>query len=537
MIPRALATITTVWALLFPFSAYAAVGTKCVADTSCDQRAGEYCNLQVIYRSNTECTIEEAGRCRNALGNAQATCLDDACVIVNGTCAPILSKTESGLAGTGEKIPAQKPELQIAIPTLGAFSEVEVAEDAEGKAFALFPWIGEYIKAIYLYLVGIAGLIAILVLIHAGFEWMASGGNATAVEGAKKKILNASIGLVILFGSYTILNTINPDLVKFESLTVRIIKGLPIDFDEAIDHREDVEEESREEGPSELPAPGEAVPPPFPDDRGRYTAALPLPPTSGNDRYLNPPRPCSIPVPSLQASYPGVRMSYSLLGKLDCNITQRTKKQKRQADDVSMVILHLGSRAGQAQGMVRMWSNDYIYGPLVKCKEKNGAFNFQSCTKEGQLLRKPPRLKQTPIGSHYAVDADGRVYQLADELHVMAHCCPQNAQSIGIDLLYKQDKDTKKYEYTDEQYQALATLIKGIAGKYSFALSDQTIKAHCEFGSHSDPPDFKWRQLGKALDISLNPNAHTGGACPKWPEDSGGSGQTADDYEGVVPGP
>lgn len=537
MIPRALVILTTAWFLLFPLSAYATIGAKCVVDAGCAQRAGEYCNLQVIDRSNVECTNEEAGRCRNELMDARATCLDNACVVLDGTCAPILAKTEGGLAGTGEKIPTQKPELQVAIPTLQSFSDVEIAEDAEGKAFALFPWIGEYIKAVYLYLVGIAGLIAVLVLIHAGFEWAVSGGNTHAIENAKKRILNASIGLVILFGSYTILNTINPDLVKFESLSIRIIKGIPIDFDEALDHREDVEEESREEGADELPAPGESIPPPFKDDRAIYTAALPLSPLSGNDRYLNPPRPCTIPIPSLPALYNGVRMSYSLLGKLDCNITQRTKKQKRQANDVSMVILHLGFPAGRAQDMVRMWSNDYHYGPLVRCKEKNGTFNFQTCTKKNQIVHKPPRLKQTPIGSHYAVDADGQVYQLADELHVMAHCCPQNAQSIGIDLLYKQDKDTKKYEYTDEQYRALAALIKGITGKYGFTPSDQTIKAHCELGSHGDPPDFKWRQLGKALDISLNPNAHNRGACPKWPDDSGGSGQTADDYEGVVPGP
>lgn len=536
MNPRIIAAITTAWLLFFPITALAAIGTKCVADAGCEQKAGEYCNMQVIFRSNTECAIEEAGRCRELLGKAEATCLDNACVVLAGTCAPMLPKTEGGLAGTGEKIPTQKPELQVEIPTLKSFSDVEVADDAEGKTFALFPWIGEYIKAVYLYLVGIAGLIAVLVLIHAGFEWMASGGNTHAIENAKKRILNASIGLVILFGSYTILNTINPDLVKFESLTIRIIKGIPIDFEEMLDHREDVEDESGEEGAETLPTPGETIPPPFPDDRARYTAALPLAPLSGNDRYLNPPRPCTVPIPSLSASYPGVRMSYSLLGKLDCNITQRTKKQKRQAGDVSMVILHLGFPAGRSQDMVRMWSNDYHYGPLVRCTEKSGAFNFQSCTKKGQIVRKPPRLKQTPIGSHYSIDANGTVYQLADELHIMAHCCRQNAQSIGIDLLASKDKDGK-YVYTDDQYRALAALIKGIGGKYGFAPSDQTIKAHCELGSHGDPPDLKWRQLGKALDKELNPSAHSGGACPKWPEDSGGSGQTADDYEGAVPGP
>ncbi len=531
------ATLITIGVLLFfPLTAHAALGAKCVADAGCDQKTGERCDLQVVFRSNRECVEEEARRCIELLGKPEATCLDNACVILAGTCAPILQQTGGGLAGTGEKIPTQKPELQVAIPAL-QFTDIEVAQSAEGKSYALFPWIGQYIKAVYLYLLGIAGLIAVIMLIHAGFEWMASGGNTHAVESAKKRILNVSIGLVILFGSYTVLNLINPDLVKFKSLQVEILKGVPIDFDEALEHREDVEDESGEEGAETLPTPGEAVELPFPDDRARYTAALPLAPTSGNDRYLNPPRPCVIPIPSLPASYPGVRISQSLLGKLDCNITPRTKKGKRQADDVSMVILHLGFPSGRARDMVRMWINDYYYGPLVRCVEKGGALNFQTCTKKGQIVHKPPRLKQTPIGSHYAVDADGTVYQLADELHVMAHCCRQNAQSIGIDLLYSRDPKTKKYSYTDDQYRALGVLIKGISAKYGFEPSDQTIKAHCELGSHIDPPDFKWRQLGKALDKSLNPGSHNGGACKPWPEDAGGSGQTADDYEGAVYGP
>lgn len=74
--------------------------------------------------------------------------------------------------------------------------------------------IAEYIKAFYTYIIPIATIIAILMIIVAGVQWMVSGGNATVIGSAKKRIIGAISGLVLLALSFTILATINPYLVN-----------------------------------------------------------------------------------------------------------------------------------------------------------------------------------------------------------------------------------------------------------------------------------------------------------------------------------
>ena len=68
------------------------------------------------------------------------------------------------------------------------------------------------LKAIFwLYIAG--AIIAFISLIIAGFNYMFSGGNASKTKKAIDQIKQAFIGLFILLGAYTILYTINPDLV------------------------------------------------------------------------------------------------------------------------------------------------------------------------------------------------------------------------------------------------------------------------------------------------------------------------------------
>jgi hypothetical protein len=51
-----------------------------------------------------------------------------------------------------------------------------------------------------------AGLVAVIYLIIGGFRYVTSGGNAEAIEGAKATILNAIIGLIIIFISFLLVN-------------------------------------------------------------------------------------------------------------------------------------------------------------------------------------------------------------------------------------------------------------------------------------------------------------------------------------------
>ncbi len=76
--------------------------------------------------------------------------------------------------------------------------------------------LGEYIARLYAWMVGSATTIAIVLIMVAGIRWSLGGLSADAVGKAKKTISNAVAGLVLLLGSYLILFTINPQLLKLQ---------------------------------------------------------------------------------------------------------------------------------------------------------------------------------------------------------------------------------------------------------------------------------------------------------------------------------
>jgi hypothetical protein len=53
---------------------------------------------------------------------------------------------------------------------------------------------------------GFLGVIAVVIIIYAGFKWMTAGGNEDAVGESKKMIIQAIIGLVIIFLAWVIAN-------------------------------------------------------------------------------------------------------------------------------------------------------------------------------------------------------------------------------------------------------------------------------------------------------------------------------------------
>lgn len=107
-------------------------------------------------------------------------------------------------------VSAMKFEPQVAIPG-SEFQETE-----EGVAIGdSTGMIGKYIVAIYKYSIGIVGILAAVVLMWGGLVWLTAGGNSSRIEDAKAWIGAALTGMVLMLGSYTILNIINPDLVNF----------------------------------------------------------------------------------------------------------------------------------------------------------------------------------------------------------------------------------------------------------------------------------------------------------------------------------
>ncbi|MEK7619934.1 MAG: pilin [Patescibacteria group bacterium] len=86
--------------------------------------------------------------------------------------------------------------------------------------------LGEYISKVYTWLIGTATTIAIVFIMVAGLRWTLGGLSADQVGKAKKLIQNSVTGLVLLLGTYLLLATINPQLLKLQVPRFPMIKQI-----------------------------------------------------------------------------------------------------------------------------------------------------------------------------------------------------------------------------------------------------------------------------------------------------------------------
>lgn len=75
--------------------------------------------------------------------------------------------------------------------------------------------INSYIGSIYRWAATVVGLIAVLVIIVSAIQLSVSGGDQSAVDDAKRRIIQSISGIAVLFLSGVILNAINPNFFTF----------------------------------------------------------------------------------------------------------------------------------------------------------------------------------------------------------------------------------------------------------------------------------------------------------------------------------
>lgn len=73
---------------------------------------------------------------------------------------------------------------------------------------------GNYINSFYVFFAGVAGILAVVMMMWGGFHYITSAGNPQKMKQGKEIINNAIIGLILLLISYLLLNTINPNLIR-----------------------------------------------------------------------------------------------------------------------------------------------------------------------------------------------------------------------------------------------------------------------------------------------------------------------------------
>ncbi len=74
--------------------------------------------------------------------------------------------------------------------------------------------ISSYFQWIFVFGISIAGILAVLMIVVGGIEYMTAYGNPSKVGDAKDRITQAILGLLLAITGWLILNTISPDLTK-----------------------------------------------------------------------------------------------------------------------------------------------------------------------------------------------------------------------------------------------------------------------------------------------------------------------------------
>lgn len=88
-------------------------------------------------------------------------------------------------------------------------------------------------RDLYRFLVGSAGIVAVIVMMAGGYYWLFAGGNTARVGQAKDYIGGAVVGLTLSLGSFMILNMINPDLINMKDFEIPAVPkvtmtGIPV---------------------------------------------------------------------------------------------------------------------------------------------------------------------------------------------------------------------------------------------------------------------------------------------------------------------
>lgn len=77
-----------------------------------------------------------------------------------------------------------------------------------------------YVNAMFQVGIGVAIVLAVIVIVIAGVEYIGGASNETMRADAKDKITRSIVGLLIVLGSWLLLNIINPSLTLIPSLDI-----------------------------------------------------------------------------------------------------------------------------------------------------------------------------------------------------------------------------------------------------------------------------------------------------------------------------
>lgn len=117
-----------------------------------------------------------------------------------------------------------QPNLNVDIPGL-SFSDIL---NKDGKLQINF--LPEYLNGLYRYALGAGALIAVVMIMIGGAQYIVGSGLGS-IEAGKKRMTNAVTGLILLLTAYAMLYVVNPELTTFQSVKLDLVAEIKNDLD------------------------------------------------------------------------------------------------------------------------------------------------------------------------------------------------------------------------------------------------------------------------------------------------------------------
>lgn len=386
------------------------------------------------------------------------TTADKAC---QSYCETAQEQTSPPTAPETEKEPPEfitqkAPKLFVQIPGIN-LTDIQVTTTGSGQINV--PWISQYIIGIYKYSMGFAAILAVIVVMIAGFMYLTSAGNQQRIGQAKNFIIGAISGLVILASSYLILNLVSPQLTELGTIEIEAIS------------EEQLETEFLEvefEGRTNEAAAGHAFQQVKLEHKGKECG--------------NPSIESGIGDPSLMKKYPD----------LACLSVGR-----RSLNKISRVTLHEGSSANRN---ATFWLNKYT----ERGKITSSHYTIERSGKIYQLLGEEKVGIHAPGQNSSAIGIDLTTNVLAKYRYRKIDDCLQLIKDGKLKSKGTTKEAAIKYctpKFTGAQMTSLKRLLENIASRTGYTFAVGNTWSHCEGGGHSDPRNFRWEDIGQSTEV------------------------------------
>jgi type IV secretory pathway VirB2 component (pilin) len=125
------------------------------------------------------------------------------------------SQTPSSPSSPTTPTPSPSPSSQAA-PAAGnqGFVPLTSIPGLTQNVSATSGGIATFLNNLYKFLVGLAAILAVIMIVWAGLEWSTAGDNASKVSAARNRITQAVFGLILVLAPYLVFYTINPSILN-----------------------------------------------------------------------------------------------------------------------------------------------------------------------------------------------------------------------------------------------------------------------------------------------------------------------------------